>query len=101
VFRMEIPMHIPPPTAAIARPPGPDADLRRAAEALETAFLAEFLAAAGTARPPEGQDGGTGEAQFASFMTEAQARAMVTAGGLGLTGAIMAALARQGAGDPA
>lgn len=78
-------------------PAAPDA-LRRTAQALETAFLAEMLKAAGTVRSPEGFDGGPGEAQFASFMAEAQARALVAAGGLGLTEAIMATLARQAEG---
>lgn len=82
------------PRLATGAPPAPDT-LRQAAQALETAFLAEMLRAAGTHRSPEGFDGGTGEAQFASFMADAQARAMVAAGGLGLTEAIMATLARQ------
>lgn len=72
--------------------------LRRTAQALETAFLAEMLKAAGTVRSPEGFDGGLGEAQFASFMADAQARALVAAGGLGLTGTIMASLARRAEG---
>lgn len=76
----------------------PPETLRRTAQALETAFLAEMLQAAGINRSPDGFDGGTGEAQFASFMAEAQARAMVAAGGLGLTEAIMASLARRDAG---
>jgi peptidoglycan hydrolase FlgJ len=88
---------IPPPRSG----PAPStADLQRTARALETAFLSEMLKAAGTARPAEGMDGGPGEAQFASFMADAQARALVAAGGLGLTDAIATALAeRAGGGD--
>lgn len=78
-----------------AAQPSDQAELRRQAQALETAFLAEMLRAAGTTRQPEGMDGGPGEDQFASFMADAQARAMVAAGGLGLTEAIAASLAAR------
>jgi hypothetical protein len=39
--------------------------------------------------------GGAGETQFASFLVEAQARAMVRAGGIGLTQTLIAALAER------
>jgi peptidoglycan hydrolase FlgJ len=87
-------MDLPQLTTAIGNR-SPQTDLRRSAQALETAFLAEMLKAAGTVQTPEGFDGGPGEAQFATFLAEAQARALVAAGGLGLTPAIEAALIRR------
>jgi len=84
-----------PQLTAAAGSRSPQSDLRRSAQALETAFLAEMLKAAGTVQTPEGFDGGPGEAQFATFLAEAQARALVAAGGLGLTPAIEAALSRR------
>jgi len=73
----------------------PQTDLRRQAQALETAFLAEMLKSAGMVQTPDGFDGGPGEAQFATFLADSQARALVAAGGLGLTPAIEAALSRR------
>lgn len=72
-------------------PPVPTADraaLRRAAQEFEAAFLAEMLKSAGLGRTP-----GQAEDPFASFMTQAQARAMVERGGLGLAPRIEQALA--------
>jgi peptidoglycan hydrolase FlgJ len=89
-------MDLPPITPTLhATTANPRPDLRRSAQALETAFLAEMLKAAGTVQTPDGFDGGPGEAQFATFLADAQARALVAAGGLGLTSAIEAALSRQ------
>ena len=88
-------MALSPIPPALAGPLASSPDLQRSARALETAFLAEMLRAAGTARPSESMDGGPGEAQFASFMADAQARALVAAGGLGLTDAIATALAHR------
>jgi len=82
-----------PPPQPNRRPPEPD--LLRSARALETAFLAEMLKSAGTARPAESLGGGAGEEQFTSFLAEAQARALVAAGGLGLTEVIAESLRRQ------
>ena len=80
-------------------PPPPISPLRRSAEALETAFLAEMLKTAGVFKPSESFGGGEGEEQFTSFLADAQARAMVARGGLGLADSIERALiARQGAG---
>lgn len=90
------PLMPPAPATASAAPP-PDA-LRKSAIALETAFLAELLKSAGIGRPSEGFDGGAGETQFASFMADAHAAAMVRRGGLGLATAIESAL-RARAGD--
>lgn len=84
--------------AVSASPPPQPTPLRRSAEALETAFLAEMLKTAGVFKPSESFGGGEGEEQFTSFLADAQARAMVARGGLGLADSIERALiARQGA----
>jgi Rod binding domain-containing protein len=83
-------------TGATAPPGGPaEADsraMRQAADAFETAFLAEMLKAAGLGKTPEGFGGGAGEDQFASFLVREQARAMVAAGGIGLSEVIFEAM---------
>lgn len=61
-----------------------DQKLRSRAQELESVFLAEMLRHAGLGKAPGGFDGGIGEEQFASFLREAQARAIVAKGGLGL-----------------
>lgn len=71
--------------------------LWRQAQELETRFLAEMLRHTGLGDPPEGFAGGTGEEQFGSFLREAQAAAMVEAGGIGLAEQIFKALAERGA----
>lgn len=71
-------------------PPLPDNRLERhqilmaKAEELEAAFLAEMLAHSGLAEREGEFGGGAGEAQFASFLRQEQARLMVEKGGLGL-----------------
>ncbi|MCL4189803.1 MAG: rod-binding protein [Rhodobacteraceae bacterium] len=81
--------------AGPALPADRRARLEAAARDLEAAFLAEMLSAAGLGRPVEGPGGGgIGEAQFASFLTEAQARAITGRGGLGLAEALFRALQR-------
>lgn len=82
----------PPPLAAGPQPPDP---LRAAAAELETAFLAEMLKSSGLGDTPDAFGGGAGEAQFASFLREAQAREMVKAGGIGLAEAIHRALSAR------
>lgn len=69
-----------------------EADIRRQSQALEAAFLSQMLAHAGFDRAVEGLGGGAGAAQFASFLREAQADAMVRAGGLGLSESLFRAL---------
>ncbi len=59
------------------------------AEELEATFLAEMLAHTGLGESDldereGGFGGGAGEAQFASFMRQEQARLMVEGGGIGL-----------------
>lgn len=71
--------------------------LRRSAEALETAFLAEMLKSSGLVRGSSEMNGGEGEEQFTSFLADAQARAMVARGGLGLADVIERALIARSA----
>lgn len=76
--------------------PAQQTPIRRSAEALETSFLAEMLKSAGVYKPAESFGGGEGEEQFTSFLADAQARAMVARGGIGLADQIERSLiARQ------
>jgi peptidoglycan hydrolase FlgJ len=68
--------------------------LRAAAETLEAGFLAEMLKESGLGATPEGFGGGAGEDQFASFLRQEQATAMVRAGGIGLADSIFNALSK-------
>lgn len=70
-----------------------DAALRAKAAELETAFLAEMLGHSGLGEASKSFGGGIGEEQFASFLRQEQAEAMVRAGGIGLTESIFRALA--------
>jgi Rod binding domain-containing protein len=74
--------------APILGPPAPAADRRQTlmakAEELEATFLAEMLAHSGLGEVEGGFGGGPGEAQFASFLRQEQARLMVEGGGIGL-----------------
>lgn len=86
------------PTTASPAPAKKDPALWTAAQKLEASFLAEMLKSAGVAKEPDAFGGGAGEAQFASFLREAQAKAMVEAGGIGLAEHLFNALvARQNA----
>jgi peptidoglycan hydrolase FlgJ len=73
--------------------------LRDKAEALEAAFLAEMLRHSGLGEQQNTFGGGIGETQFASFLREAQAKAMVDAGGIGLAEMLMRSLAQRGGND--
>lgn len=70
-------------------PPTPAANrndtIRARAAGLETAFLSQMLAHAGLDRALSGMGGGAGGDQFASFLRDEQAQAIVRAGGIGLT----------------
>ncbi|KIN65912.1 putative chemotactic signal-response protein [Sulfitobacter noctilucae] len=72
-----------------------DAPLLEAAEKLEASFLAEMLKAAGFGTSREEFGGGAGEDQFASFLVQEHAMAMVRAGGIGLSESIYEALKEQ------
>jgi len=54
------------------------------AEELEATFLSEMLAHSGLGEMQGAFGGGQGEAQFASFLRQEQARLIVQQGGLGL-----------------
>lgn len=70
-----------------------DAQLRQSAERLEAAFLSEMLKHAGAGKARAGLGGGgIGEDQFASYLRDAQASAMVEAGGIGLAESLFHAL---------
>ena len=69
-----------------------DSALRDAAQKLEATFLAEMLKAAGLGQTRTAFGGGAGEDQFSSFLVQAQAEEMVTAGGIGLAEALFEAL---------
>lgn len=72
------------PFAAPAQAPQREAELRQAAQELEASFLSEMLKSAGFGKPREGFGGGAGEEHFASFMVDAQAKAIAAQGGIGL-----------------
>ena len=82
-------------SAFLPNPAGREAALRAKAEDLEAAFLAEMLAHVGLDAATGGFGGGIGEEQFASFLREAQARAMVDAGGIGLAEQIFRSLSER------
>ena len=89
-----------PPLTVTAAPPPPIDPARRAlmmekARALETAFLSEMLSHAGLGATEGAFSGGIGEEQFASFLREAQARAIVDNGGIGLAETLFRSLARS------
>ena len=69
-----------------------DDPLRKAANALEASFLAEMLKSAGLGAPRQTFGGGAGEDQFASFLRQEHAKALVEAGGLGLSESLYHAL---------
>lgn len=64
--------------------PAREPALRAAAQQLEVQFIARMLADAGLGQSRSSFGGGVGEDQFASFLVQEQARAMVRAGGIGL-----------------
>jgi Rod binding domain-containing protein len=61
-----------------------DEKLREVATKLEATFLAEMLKHAGVGAQTGAFGGGAGEEQFASFLRQAQAEEMASAGGIGL-----------------
>ena len=87
----------PSPLSASVRPdPRPmstrDGQIWAAARSLEASFLALMLEDAGVGAVPSAFGGGPGEAHFASFLREAQARGMVEAGGIGLAESLFDAM---------
>lgn len=73
------------------------AHLMKKAQELETSFLAEMLSHSGLDGQTGTFSGGIGEDQFASFLREAQAKAMVEHGGIGLAHSIFQSLVRRDA----
>ena len=63
---------------------GRRAVLMEKAKALEAAFLSEMLSYAGLGSSKGPFSGGVGEEQYSSFLREAQAKAIVDHGGIGL-----------------
>ncbi len=59
--------------------------IKAAAVELEATFLAEMLKSAGLGKTSQSFGGGAGEDQFASFLTQHQARQLARAGGVGLS----------------
>lgn len=76
-------------TASQARADDP---LWKAAQNLERTFLTEMLKSAGLGASRTSFGGGVGEDQFSSYLREAQAGAMVEAGGIGLAEQLFKAL---------
>lgn len=72
--------------------PVPADPLRQKAAQLETAFLSEMLSHAGLGAMEGSFGGGIGEEQFASFLRQEQAAAMVHKGGIGLTESLFRAM---------
>jgi peptidoglycan hydrolase FlgJ len=93
-------MNIPPLGAPPLLPPDrTDALMVKAAE-MEAAFLAEMLAHSGLGERQGAFGGGAGEAQFASFLRQEQARLMVETGGIGLAEVIFRTMVEGSHGAP-
>lgn len=82
------------PSGHDIRPAAPD-PLWRAAQALEAGFLSELLRLSDPDTSHAGFGGGPGEAQFRSFLIEAQAERMTAAGGIGLARKLYTAMGGQ------
>lgn len=65
-----------------------DAPLKRAAQELETTFLAHMLQSAGLGETPSSFGGGAGESQFQTFLVRQQAKQLAETGGIGLAEAV-------------
>lgn len=83
------------PESASTLSPARSAKLMQKARQLETNFLSEMLSYAGVDSQKGEFTGGIGEDQFSSFLREAQAKAMVDHGGIGLSQNIFNALAKR------
>jgi hypothetical protein len=95
-LQLENPMQVPPiadPSGTIT--PARSAQLMKKAKELETNFLSEMLSYTGLDSQKGEFSGGVGEDQFSSFLREAQAKAMVDHGGIGLSQNIFNALVRR------
>lgn len=90
-------MHTSPVTAPTL---GHQQQLMKKAEELEVSFLSEMLAHSGLSEMQGAFGGGHGEAQFASFLRQEQARLIVHSGGLGLAELIFTSLTEAENGKP-
>lgn len=89
-------MQIPPPNdPASALPPARAAELMKKAKELEANFLSEMLSYTGLDAQKGEFTGGIGEDRFASFLRDAQAKAMVEHGGVGLSQSIFNSLVKR------
>lgn len=66
--------------------------LRQLSTELEASFLSEMLGHAGLGTVSDSFGGGIGEEQFASFLRQEQAEAMVRKGGIGLAESLFRAM---------
>ena len=82
-------MDIAPITVA---PPTRQDQLMAKAQELEATFLSEMLAHSGLGEMQGAFGGGQGEAQFASFLRQEQARLIAQSGGMGLAELIFNAM---------
>lgn len=89
---MQVPIPTDTPTTLS---PTRSAQLMKKAQELETNFLSEMLSYSGLDVQKGEFTGGVGEDQFSSFLREAQAKAMVDHGGIGLSQNIFNALVRR------
>lgn len=90
---IDSPGSLPAPALQPAQPrPWGDDPLWKAAQKLEQSFLSEMLKSAGLGAMKSEFGGGIGEDQFSSYLREAQAGAMVEAGGIGLAEQLFRAL---------
>lgn len=80
------------PANPISGKPNAEDPLWKAAQKLEQSFLSEMLKSAGLGTPRTSFGGGVGEDQFASYLRDVQAGAMVEAGGIGLAEQLFKAL---------
>lgn len=95
-LQLENPMQVPKISDPVnSLSPARSAQLMKKAKELETSFLSEMLSYTGLDSSKGAFTGGIGEDQFSSFLREAQAKAMVEHGGIGLSQNIFNALARR------
>ncbi|OYW59697.1 MAG: hypothetical protein B7Z10_08850 [Rhodobacterales bacterium 32-66-7] len=82
-------------------PPGRQQEIMAKAKDLEAVFLAEMLTYAGMGDSQGSFSGAEGEAQFASFLRQEQAKAIVEGGGVGLAQSIFTSMLRAEGGSDA
>jgi peptidoglycan hydrolase FlgJ len=73
------------------------ATLAPTAKAFEAMVISQMLQASGMNKPLDNFGGGAGEAQFSSFLTDAQAQALAARGGIGLAERLIRTMTSDGA----